>query len=87
MLSVLPAPLSPLKEEEEESVLMVLATREEVLYMASPPNSQLLEVRKSGVISYNSQTATEYAFKLAEYDIQNKIQAILRLYTTFQMAF
>lgn len=84
MLSVLPAPLSPLKEEEEESVLMVLATREKVLYIASPPNSQLPEVWKS---SYKSQTATEDTFKLAEHNIQNKIQAILRLYTTFQMAF
>lgn len=87
MLSVLPAPLSPLKEEEEESRLMVLDTREEVLYTASPPNSQLPEVWNSSAISYNSQTATEDTFKLAEYNIQNKIQAILRLYTTFQMAF
>lgn len=73
MLSVLPAPLSPLKEEEEESRLMVLDTREEVLYTASPPNSQVPEVWKSSAISYNSQTATEDTFKLAEYNIQNKI--------------
>ena len=87
MLSVLPAPLSPLKEEEEENVCTAPAARGKALCLASPPNSKLLEVRKTGVIRNDTQMAAEYPFKLAEYDIQHKMQVIFRLHTTVQTAF
>lgn len=57
------------------------------LCLVRPPNSKLLEVRKTGVIRNDTQMAAEYPFKLAEYDIQHKMQAIFRLHATVQTAF
>ena len=82
MLSVLPAPLSPLKEEEE-SVCTAPAARGKALCLTSTPDSKLLEVRKTGAIRNDTQTAGEHPFRLAECDIQHKKQAIFRLQTAF----
>lgn len=87
VLSVLPAPLSPLKEEEEGSVCTVPAASGKALCLASPPNHKLLEVRKTEVIRNYTKTAAEYPFKLVEYDIRQKIQAIFRHHATVQTAF
>lgn len=85
VLSVLPAPLSPLKEEEG-SVCTVPAASGKVLCLASPPSYKLVEVRKTEVIRNYTQTTAEYPFKLAEYDIQQKIQAVFRHHATVQTA-
>lgn len=53
----------------------------------APQTLELLEVRKTGVIRNDTQTATEYPFELAECDIQHKMQVIFRLHTTVQTAF
>lgn len=74
------------ERQEEESVCTVPAARQKSLCLASPPNSQLLEVRKTGVIRNGTRTAAEYLFKLAEYDIHPKMQASFRVHTTVQAA-